>query len=356
MKKLNSFNIAWLFAGCFLGAGFVSGQELWQFFGEFSSWGIAGLVISITLLSVLGLMIIRTAALSDTGEMDKVIISDGPKFLGFLAGALQWVFMIGVVVIMIAGAGELIEMMTGIDHRVGGAVFTFFLALLALLGTSGVSSVFSVCVPVITVMSVIFSVVSLIKFEPEPVGSVSGTNDLLPGWGIAAVTYAAYNIFSSIGILSPFGKSVKERKTAVKGIVLGGLVLLVISLSILSALRNRPSSLEASLPMLKIATDISFAAGCVYAVLLMGGLLGTSLSCLVAVKTFAEAKSEKIRKFRVIFTVLLGAVCYLLSLVGFADLIGTVYPIFGYISAVFMLLMTFNYIKIVHENRKGTHL
>ncbi len=356
MKKLNSFKIAWIFAGCFLGAGFVSGQELWQFFGEFSVMGIVGLVLAISILSFLGIVIMRIAALSDTGEMDKIIIPDGPRFLGIFAGALQWIFMIGVVVIMIAGAGALIEMITGVDSAIGGAVFTLLLTLLALLGKSGVSSVFSICVPVITVMSVAFSVLSLVKFEPEAIEDISSANSLLPGWGIAAVTYAAYNIFSSVGILSPFGKDIKNARLSVKGIVLGGLVLLVISLSILSALRNRPSALAEPLPMLRIAMDISFAAGCVYALLLMGGLLGTSLSCLVAVKMFAEAKSESIRKYRIIFTVLLGCACYALSLVGFADLVGTVYPIFGYVSAVFMLLMIFNYIKLKKENRRDLHL
>ena len=33
MKRISLLRLGVVFAGCFLGAGYVSGQELWQFFG-----------------------------------------------------------------------------------------------------------------------------------------------------------------------------------------------------------------------------------------------------------------------------------------------------------------------------------
>ena len=33
-----------------LGAGYVSGQELWQFFGSFGAKGVAGLLVAVALL------------------------------------------------------------------------------------------------------------------------------------------------------------------------------------------------------------------------------------------------------------------------------------------------------------------
>ena len=38
MKKIGSLKLGLSFAGCFLGAGYVSGQELWQFFGSFGTF------------------------------------------------------------------------------------------------------------------------------------------------------------------------------------------------------------------------------------------------------------------------------------------------------------------------------
>ena len=42
MKQIKTLTLAFTYVGCFLGAGFISGQELWQFFGAFGNWGYVG--------------------------------------------------------------------------------------------------------------------------------------------------------------------------------------------------------------------------------------------------------------------------------------------------------------------------
>ena len=54
MKEIKVIPLASAFAGCFLGAGFVSGQELWQFFGEFGVKGYIGLILACVLLAAFG--------------------------------------------------------------------------------------------------------------------------------------------------------------------------------------------------------------------------------------------------------------------------------------------------------------
>ena len=49
-QKIGTLRLALTFAGCFLGAGYVSGQELWQYFGAFGARGLLGLVLAIVLL------------------------------------------------------------------------------------------------------------------------------------------------------------------------------------------------------------------------------------------------------------------------------------------------------------------
>lgn len=40
------------FSGCFLGAGYVSGREMWQFFGRFGPVGWLGLCLSLSLIHI----------------------------------------------------------------------------------------------------------------------------------------------------------------------------------------------------------------------------------------------------------------------------------------------------------------
>ena len=58
MKKINWFNLGFIFAGCFLGAGFLSGNELKQFFGNFGISGIFGCLISVVSICLFGAMIL----------------------------------------------------------------------------------------------------------------------------------------------------------------------------------------------------------------------------------------------------------------------------------------------------------
>ena len=52
MKEIKMWSLAFTYVGCFLGAGFISGQELWQFFGNFGNWGYVGFVLAALLFTV----------------------------------------------------------------------------------------------------------------------------------------------------------------------------------------------------------------------------------------------------------------------------------------------------------------
>ena len=44
-RKLSAINIAMMYLGAILGAGFASGRECWQFFGVFGRKGYFGAVL-----------------------------------------------------------------------------------------------------------------------------------------------------------------------------------------------------------------------------------------------------------------------------------------------------------------------
>lgn len=103
MKQLSVPKLAFLFAGCFLGAGFVSGQELWQFFGCFGGWGFAGLAVSAVLFALCGILLIRLAQISGVQELDETVIRWNIPWLRHTMAFLQCLFLFSVVAIMMAG-------------------------------------------------------------------------------------------------------------------------------------------------------------------------------------------------------------------------------------------------------------
>ena len=61
-RKESALRLGFTFAGCYLGAGYVSGQELWQFFGAFGNWGYVGFVLAALLFTVINPLMLLTKA------------------------------------------------------------------------------------------------------------------------------------------------------------------------------------------------------------------------------------------------------------------------------------------------------
>lgn len=341
------------FAGCFLGAGYVSGQELWQFFGSFGAKGAAGLLLAVGLLFFTGVVMILLGRLTGLKEIDKLVVSRNVPLLRGAVTILELLFLFGVGTIMSAGIGALLNQLFGLAPFVGSAVFIALVALVSLAGFSGMVSAFSATVPILSVVTLIFGIMSICEngvVLPEAAG---GSNPLMSSWVVAAVSFACYNVFGSIAMIAPLGPYIKSKRAAVGGIAVGACVLLLIAGSVLVSVSAAPETASAELPMLALAQNLGSAWGYVYGILLLLAMFGTALSSLVAFVSMLAAKSERISQRKKSFTALCALCMFLGSLFGFGDLIGIVYPIFGYCSSVFIVLMAVHYFKVskVIENK-----
>ena len=72
-RKLSAINIAMMYLGAILGAGFASGRECWQFFGVFGRKGYFGAVFTTVAFVVLALMLTYIARSKNTADLGKLI-------------------------------------------------------------------------------------------------------------------------------------------------------------------------------------------------------------------------------------------------------------------------------------------
>lgn len=346
MKQLSVPKLAFLFAGCFLGAGFVSGQELWQFFGCFGGWGFAGLAVSAVLFALCGILLIRLAQISGVRELDETVIRWNLPWLRHTMAFLQCLFLFSVVAIMVAGGGALLhQLFPTIPAWCASLAFGVLVIFLALRGLDGVAAAFSVCVPVIVLATVVFAITALAHFGVDQftLSHTGSDNPMLPCWWVAAVTYVAYNIFGSIGILTPFGDLVPSRKRVYQGILLGTFLLVLIAVSVLASLSFYLPSVEAEMPMLELVCQMNRSLGYAYGLLLLFGIYGAALSCGVALETYLSLRYAPVRQHKTAFLVAMVAAAFAASLVGFGDLISTIYPVFGYLGALSLVLVFCNW-------------
>lgn len=341
-KKWNAGSIGLTFAGSFLGAGYVSGQELWQFFGSFGGGGLLGVLAAMALLAVFGLALMYIISRTGIAEMDAVLVPwERLAWLRKLSSALQLILLFGVIAIMYAGGGALLEQLFSLPTWLGRTLMAVLVTLVALRGLRGAVGAFSLIVPVIVALTLLFGGMALARYGVSlpAFGAAEGSNPLMRSAAFGAVTFAFYNFFGSVGILAPLGEAASSGKAARRGVLLGTALLLLIAYSVLLAVMAVPETADAELPMLALAYGLSRPLGYVYGVLLLLCMYGSALSMTVAITTYASARSERVEKRRGWFILALGALGYAASSVGFGDLISVVYPVFGYCSSVFIVCL-----------------
>ncbi len=349
MKKITATQLAMSYTGVFLGAGFVSGQELWQFFACFGPIGLVGFLGTAALFFYVNYSTLCLVHFTGEQNMSRLMtMGDHPR-LRTLVGAMQCLLLFGVAIIMIAGAGSLVEQLLGVPAWLAGLVFTAVVSLVALLGMQGLVAVFSMLVPATTVCALILGAVTLIRggFQFAPAhGSVS---PLMPNWIVGLITYAAYNLFGTISVLVPAARLVDSDRDIRKGLSMGSFLLILLAWSIIAGLAMMPAAGLAELPMAVLAGEMHPLLEGGYGLLMGMGMFGACLAGITASVNQIAMHWRKAAVHHKPFTTILLFTAYGLSLLGFGNLIGVVYPVFGYASIPFLICLVLNWRK----TRKG---
>jgi len=335
------------FAGCFLGAGYVSGQEMWQFFGRFGRIGYLGLLLAVVFLSFVGIVMMRLTAMTGIQDTERLISEHGGAVLHCVIVAFELVFLVGISIIMTAGVGALGNELIRLPVWLCCAVFSAFIMFFAFAGLRGMVMVFSFTVPVLVAATValwIYSVISNpVAFQ---MGSVTDTsNPLLRSWPMAALSFACYNMFCSVAIIAPLGAFLKNRFTAYFGIGFAALVLLTVALGVLASV-NAAGTYGSELPMLSLALSYGKIIGLLYGGLLFLAMFGTCLSNTVAFLRIMASKWDFAGKHKFALYLTCALMVFSCSLFGFGDLIGVLYPIFGYFSSVFIVMLIIHFFRV----------
>ena len=352
MKQVSAKQLALSFTGVFLGAGFVSGQELWQFFACYGPIGLVGFLGTaaiIFLINYAALSLVRTTGNEDMAWA--MTPGDRPR-LRLLVGTMQTVLLFGVMVIMIAGASALIRQLTGFPAPAAGALFTLVVALVALMGLQGLVATFSLLVPVTTACAVILAATVLIRngFSfPPPTGSVS---PMLPNWIVGAFTYAAYNLFGTVCTMVTLAKLLPSQRVLKRGLSLGSCLLIVLAWSMIAAMSAQPWAGAGELPMALLAGTLHPILEWSYGILMGLGMFSATLSSMTALTNQLEIRVPRLKKHHRPFFLALLAAAYVGSLLGFGNLIGVVYPIFGYASVPFLLCVVYNWRRTAKAARE----
>ncbi|AOV08650.1 YkvI family membrane protein [Sporosarcina ureilytica] len=346
------------FIGIIVGAGFASGQEILQYFTSFGHLGTAAAILSTALFAYMGMTLTRLGSRMRTTNHKDAIYKISGKYLGVLVDAIIVFTLFGVGVVMIAGAGSIGNQQFGMPAYFGSALLVVLLIFTMLMNVEKVVGVIGSITPFLVLAVIGISVYSIFTMdlsfsELNPIALNHETT--LPNWFISALNYVSFNIAVGAAMSLVMGGAEKDERTAALGGLVGGLGLgILIILSHLAIFSKVDVVASYQMPMLKIVNDISPGLAIFMSFILFGMIFNTGVSMFYAFVARFFDMNKKTSNVAVFVVCIVG---FVLSFVGFTELVAFFYNLIGYLGLFLMAALIYAPIKLSKErNLKASRL
>ena len=326
--------IVFIYIGTVIGAGFASGREIIEFFAVYGVKGIFGMIISGLLFSIAGsLLLIKMYKNRINGLRDLSERIFGEKLWLIFDTIIGFSLYTGYSV-MISASGAVFEQELSLSYDLGILFMVITTFLVFMFKLEGFSFINTLLVPLL-IIGILFTSIYVNMAQIYNLSNVEGVNITGKGNFItSSLLYFGSNSLIIIIVFSSLLPLIKDKKTAIFGGAVGGIILFLLGLSILLSMLvyyNEVAYLD--IPMLKICDHIGPAYRKIYAVILWTAIFTTAIAN-------GFGFMNRISNSRRLFYTGIFCICAIpLAKFGFANLVSTIYPIFGFIGVGMMLFI-----------------
>lgn len=334
------WSIALAYVGVMIGAGVSSGQDLLQYFVSFGAWGLIGVIVLGVLHVGFGRLMIALGSYYQSDDHSVVLAEiSHPVIYRILDIALIITcFIFGFV--MTAGAGANLNQQFGMPFWVGAFLCTALTIVVSFLDFKKIIGVIGVFTPMILVMIAVIFMTNVLgrHWDFEEMNRISQTiqSPFSSVW-MSVVNYFAVCVMSAIAMVFVMGGSIFKINEAEKSGAWGGFMVGVIFfITTLILFANSDKVVKSDVPMLAIAKEVNPVFATLYAFVIFGLIFNTVFSLYYALGKRFAAGSEKRFKFFVTAFSLSG---FLVSFMGFRQLVAVMYPIIGYMGLLMLVVL-----------------
>ncbi len=328
--------VAATFIGTVIGAGFASGQEILKFFSHYGPGGIAGILFSCLLFSISGTMIMYLGSKLEASSFADVIRHVCGKRFGLTMDLLLGVFLFGTLSVMLAGSGAVFSQQWGLPFWFGTGATLIITVLTALFGLKGVIRANTLIVPLMIFFCLLVTLpaISSNRLHYALSDFIPAGDGAAPHWLLSALLYVSYNITLGTSVLAPISREIRSPSSLLWGGIFGGLGLGGLAMLInLAILCNYPAAARFEVPSLFVASHLTPVIQLIFSFVLWAEIFSTIIGTLFGLAVRLAALT-RLNYNLIIIALMITALG--LSQLGFAGLVGIIYPMFGYISLFFL--------------------
>ena len=338
MKKnwTQAFQIAAVYVGTVVGAGFATGKEIVEFFSRFGFFGLISIVMSGYLFIMLGSKMMRMAAYIDAKSYQEFNTYLFGKWPSRVINIFMLGMLLGVSAVMLSGAGAVFEEQLGLSKSLGVFLTIILSIAVMLVGTKGLFAVNTFVVPLMISFSLILMIYSVQM--PHFIDQLLYIPHAEDGWKsvVAPFSYVALNLGLAQAVLVPIAAEVKDDWTIKWGGILGGSALTLILGASHFTLIMLPNLEMYNIPMAIVMKNLAPFLYWIYVLVIYGEIFTSVIGNVFGL-------DRQIKQYFSIPTILsvtaIFFVSYLISLVNYGTLLSYLYPLFGYICMTFFILL-----------------
>ncbi|MFA6518338.1 MAG: hypothetical protein WCV93_01650 [Candidatus Shapirobacteria bacterium] len=348
-KKAGVLSVSFGFVGAFVGAGFISGQELVQFFIRFGVGGWWAWLATVVIISLgggwlLGWIVERKY------ESFKEMSEDffGLKWSKVVSAVIGG-YLAGGLMIMLSGAGNLVEELLGVEMFWAVLLVAGLMLLVILGGGERMMTVNRLLVPVLIISTLVATVRLCWSRSWGGIGEeivIKNPSPMLINPLVSFLLYIGYNALGAIVALINIARQTKKG-VGVAGGVLGGLIISILgSLLMLALWLTYPIWNQADLPIMWVLRENWRWFYYLFAPSVLVAMFGVATAYALGMSKYLNCQ------FKLPFRLC----CFLLVLVsvpiatlGFSRLLGIIYPFFGMMAVGILVMMITK--LLINKNR-----
>jgi uncharacterized membrane protein YkvI len=341
-----AIQLAFTYMGVIIGGGFASGQEILQFFTGYGIASVAGTVLAGLLFAFLGWQIARLGTRLQAPSHKEVLHALFGHKAGLVMDILLTFFLFGVGVAMLAATGALFKQQFDLSPLTGSIFMAVVVVLTLCLNVTRIVDLVSLATPFLIGLVLIITTYALITSN-APVDELlvlsEAQQTVAPHWAIGALLYASFNIAVGFPMLAVLAGRTTDIKTTALGGAMGGIGLGVLIMLLNVSLFSNLNQLQgAELPTLMLASRLSPVLGLVMTASITCMIYSTAVGMFFAFST--RFSTPETNRFRLISLLSCG-IGVALSVFGFTELVGTVYPLLGYLGLLLIAAIIFNWYR-----------
>lgn len=328
-QRVSPAALAWSLVGTVVGAGYASGQEIYQFFVRYGEGGIIGIPLSALLFSVVFSQTIRVAQETGTNNWRDLLGRICPPIVALLLEGTFFLSLFTGVSIMLAGSGAVLSdsFAVPVSWGIGATALVVIGALLFQI--RGLAGVNQLLMPLLFFGVALLAIIYLPRLTPF---LFSSTLPIRRGWAFSALLYVAYNLIPVVAVLAGMSDKASQR-TARQGAFWAGVCLGLMSLAIALPLYLLPKIGE--IPILQTIIPLGAWPRVFYTVAVWAAMMTTALANGYGIAVWVMKQGVPYGA-GVVLTVLAS-----LPLAGwkFSELVRKLYPLYGYAGLVFLFFL-----------------